>query len=130
MRDLNTLQRKVVASVFRSAHTPRRHRMAAWCDLSPAPPTSGAGFSHDQKPALLLLREKTPACGQQHRSVRGAAVIAQAITGNGGSDPTVGSRLLTQVFSVRDGRCLDDESRAPTIYDVRMRDGIDAIASQ
>src|ERR1700730_11229926 len=53
-----------------------------------------------------------------------AAVISRGITGDRRGEPTVASPLLKQVFSLRDGRCLDDESHTLTVYDVRVIDGI------
>src|ERR1700730_18840018 len=53
-----------------------------------------------------------------------AAVMSRGITGDRRGEPTVASPLLKQVFSLRDGRCLDDESHTLTVYDVRVIDGI------
>jgi nitrite reductase (NADH) small subunit len=52
-----------------------------------------------------------------------AAVISRGITGDRRGEPTVASPLLKQVFSLLDGRCLDDESYALPVFDVRVVDG-------
>jgi len=57
-----------------------------------------------------------------------AAVMSRGITGDRRGEATVASPLLKQVFSLRDGRCLDDESHALALYDVRVTDGIVHIA--
>jgi nitrite reductase (NADH) small subunit len=69
-----------------------------------------------------------------------AAVMSRGITGDRRGEPTVASPLLKQVFSLRDGRCLDevpgggaerpgeDQARALTVYDVRVIDGFVEVA--
>jgi nitrite reductase (NADH) small subunit len=52
-----------------------------------------------------------------------AAVMSRGIVGDRRGEPTVASPLLKQVFSLVDGRCLDDESHALPVYDVRVVDG-------
>ena len=52
-----------------------------------------------------------------------AAVMSRGIVGDRRGEPTVASPLLKQVFSLIDGRCLDDESHALPVYDVRVVDG-------
>jgi len=52
-----------------------------------------------------------------------AAVMSRGIVGDRRGEPTVASPLLKQVFSLVDGRCLDDESLALPVYDVRVIDG-------
>ncbi len=53
----------------------------------------------------------------------GAAVMSRGLTGDRGGEPTIASPLLKQVFSLRDGRALDDESVALPVYAVRVVDG-------
>jgi nitrite reductase (NADH) small subunit len=57
-----------------------------------------------------------------------AAVMPRPPPGDRRGEATVASPLLKQVFSLRDGRCLDDESHALALYDVRVTDGIVHIA--
>lgn len=59
-----------------------------------------------------------------------AAVMSRGIVGDRRGEPTVASPLLEQVFSLVDGRCLDDESHALPVYDVRVVDGFVQIRSR
>lgn len=58
-----------------------------------------------------------------------AAVMSRGIVGDRRGEPTVASPLLKQVFSLVDGRCLDDESWALPVYDVRVVDDFVEIRS-
>ncbi|SON59259.1 Nitrite reductase (NADH) small subunit [Mycobacterium simulans] len=82
----------------------------------------------DEQVALFLLTDQTLAAVGNIDPFCGAAVMSRGITGDRHGEPTVASPLLKQVFSVRDGRCLDDQSRSLTVYDVRVTDGIVEIA--
>jgi nitrite reductase (NADH) small subunit len=53
-----------------------------------------------------------------------AAVMSRGLTGDRRGEPTVASPLLKQVFSLVDGRCLDDESQALPVYEIRVVDGV------
>ena len=53
-----------------------------------------------------------------------AAVMSRGITGDRRGEPTVASPLLKHAFSLIDGRCLDDETRALPVYEVRVVDGV------
>ncbi|RVW11331.1 nitrite reductase small subunit NirD [Prescottella agglutinans] len=52
-----------------------------------------------------------------------AAVMSRGLVGDRHGEPTVASPLLKQVFSLVDGRCLDDESVRLPVYPVRVVDG-------
>jgi nitrite reductase (NADH) small subunit len=54
----------------------------------------------------------------------GAFVLSRGIVGSRGEIPTVASPLHKQVFDLRSGSCLDDETVAVPVYDVRIRDGL------
>lgn len=54
----------------------------------------------------------------------GAQVLSRGIVGSRGEIPTVASPLHKQVFDLRTGTCLDDETAAAGTYDVRVRDGL------
>jgi nitrite reductase (NADH) small subunit len=54
----------------------------------------------------------------------GAFVLSRGIVGSRGEIPTVASPLHKQVFDLRTGTCLDDETAAAGVYDVRIRDGL------
>lgn len=53
-----------------------------------------------------------------------AAVLSRGLTGEHGGEPTVASPLGKQIFSLRSGRCLDDESVAVPSHAVRVVEGI------
>jgi len=54
----------------------------------------------------------------------GAFVLSRGIVGTCGDTPTVASPLQKQVFDLRTGACLDDETVAVPVYGVRLRDGL------
>jgi nitrite reductase (NADH) small subunit len=54
----------------------------------------------------------------------GAHVLSRGIVGNRGEIPTVSSPLHKQVFDLRTGTCLDDETAAAGVYGVRIHDGL------
>lgn len=53
----------------------------------------------------------------------GAFVLSRGIVGTRGDIPTVASPLHKQVFDLRTGRCLDDETACVPVFPVRERDG-------
>jgi nitrite reductase (NADH) small subunit len=53
-----------------------------------------------------------------------AAVMSRGIVGDRAGEPTVASPLLKQVFSLVDGRCLDDGGVALPMYAVRVERGM------
>lgn len=53
-----------------------------------------------------------------------AAVMSRGLTGDRQGEPIVASPLLKQVFSLIDGRCLDDASRRLPVFEVRVINGI------
>jgi nitrite reductase (NADH) small subunit len=82
-----------------------------------------------EQAALFLLPDgKLVAVGNIDPFGR-AAVMSRGIVGDRRGEPTVASPLLKQVFSLVDGRCLDDESQALPVYDVRVVDGFVEICS-
>lgn len=54
----------------------------------------------------------------------GASVMARGIVGSRGDVPTVASPLYKNVFDLRTGRCLDDDSLALARFEARVRDGV------
>ncbi|HUR73659.1 MAG TPA: nitrite reductase small subunit NirD [Sporichthya sp.] len=54
----------------------------------------------------------------------GASVMARGIVGSRGDVPTVASPLYKNVFDLRTGRCLDDESLALARYESRINAGV------
>jgi nitrite reductase (NADH) small subunit len=59
----------------------------------------------------------------------GAFVLARGIVGSRGEIPTVASPLHKEVFDLRTGECLDDETVIVPVYDVRVRDGLVEVAA-
>ncbi|GAC83505.1 nitrite reductase small subunit [Gordonia paraffinivorans NBRC 108238] len=53
-----------------------------------------------------------------------AAVLSRGLAGDHGGEPTVASPLGKQVFSLRTGVCLDDETVSVPSYGVRVVDRI------
>ena len=53
-----------------------------------------------------------------------ASVISRGVVGDRAGEPTVASPLLKQVFSLVDGRCLDDPTVRLPVYDVRVWAGV------
>jgi nitrite reductase (NADH) small subunit len=54
----------------------------------------------------------------------GAAVLSRGIVGDRGGVPTVASPLHKQLFSLLDGRCLDDPAVGVPCYRVRVTGGL------
>jgi nitrite reductase (NADH) small subunit len=53
----------------------------------------------------------------------GASVLSRGIVGDAVGVPTVASPMYKQRFDLRSGRCLDDDTKAVAVYDIRMVDG-------
>ncbi|MGA9873441.1 MAG: nitrite reductase small subunit NirD [Rhodococcus sp. (in: high G+C Gram-positive bacteria)] len=53
-----------------------------------------------------------------------AAVMSRGLVGDRAGEPTVASPLLKQVFSLVDGRCLDDDSAGLGSFEVDVREGV------
>ncbi|MGB3773311.1 MAG: nitrite reductase small subunit NirD [Rhodococcus sp. (in: high G+C Gram-positive bacteria)] len=58
-----------------------------------------------------------------------AAVVSRGLVGDRAGEPTVASPLLKQVFSLVDGRCLDDPNATLGSYDVAVVDGMVSVSS-
>ncbi len=59
-----------------------------------------------------------------------AAVMSRGLVGDRAGEPTVASPLLKQVFSLRTGRCLDDDGAALGTYATRVVDGTVEVCPQ
>ena len=59
----------------------------------------------------------------------GAFVLSRGIVGTRGDVPTVASPLHKQVFDLRTGACLDDDTAAAGVFGVRLRDGLVEVAA-
>lgn len=79
----------------------------------------------DSRQAALFLLTDGTLCAVGNIDPFGrAAVMSRGIVGDRRGEPTVASPLLKQVFSLIDGRCLDDPAAVLPIYDVRVDSGI------
>lgn len=56
--------------------------------------------------------------------VSGASVMARGIVGTRGDVPVVASPMYKHVFDLRTGRCLDDDSKSLTPYEIRVEAGV------
>lgn len=54
----------------------------------------------------------------------GASVMARGIVGTRGDVPVVASPMYKHVFDLRTGRCLDDDSKCLTPYEIRVEAGV------
>ncbi|MEU5843420.1 nitrite reductase small subunit NirD [Rhodococcus sp. NPDC047139] len=79
--------------------------------------------------ALFLLDDGTLRAVGNFDPFGRAAVISRGIVGDRAGEPTVASPLLKQVFSLDDGRCLDDPSVRLPVYGVRVWAGVVQIHS-
>ncbi len=78
--------------------------------------------------ALFRLSDGTFAAVGNIDPIGRAAVISRGIVGDRSGEPTVASPLFKQVFSLLDGRCLDDPAHRLPVYEVRVVDGFIDIA--
>jgi nitrite reductase (NADH) small subunit len=56
--------------------------------------------------------------------VSGASVLSRGIVGDAGGTPTVASPIYKQRFDLRNGRCLDDDTTAVAVHEVRCEAGV------
>lgn len=96
------------------------------CPLSRLIPGRGVAvlLNDGEQVALFLLDDGTlRAVGNIDPFAR-AAVMSRGLVGDRGGEPIVASPLLKQVFSLVDGRCLDDASVRLPVYGVRVWAGV------
>lgn len=102
------------------------------CPLSRLVPGCGVAvlLRGGEQVALFLLDDGTlRAVGNIDPYAR-AAVMSRGLVGDRSGEPTVASPLLKQVFSLDDGRCLDDPEVTLPVYDVRVWAGVVQIHSK
>lgn len=95
----------------------------AVCTVDDLVPESGIAVWTDDGPvAVFYLPHRLPALfAISHRDpISGANVLARGITGDLGGEPVVASPLYKQHFSLRTGRCLDDDSVQVNTYPVLL----------
>ena len=99
-------------------------RWVAVCDAGVLQPERGAAALVDGRQvavfrtfdgALFALDNRDP--------FSGAYVLSRGIVGTRGDAPTVASPMFKQVFDLRTGACLDDETVCVATYPVRLAGG-------
>lgn len=96
------------------------------CTLASLVPDRGAAaLVGGHQIALFRLRETDEVLAVDHRDpFSGANVIARGLVGSRGDAVTVASPVYKQVFDLRTGACLDDDSAALGVWEARVTDGI------
>lgn len=96
------------------------------CALASLVPDRGAAaLIAGRQVALFRLRETDEVLAVDHRDpFSGANVIARGLVGSRGDIPTVASPVYKQTFDLRTGVCLDDESAALGVWEVRVSQGV------
>ena len=96
------------------------------CALASLVPDRGAAALVDgHQVALFRLRETDEVLAVDHRDpYSGANVMARGIVGSRGDAVTVASPVYKQVFDLRTGTCLDDESTSLGVWETRIVKGV------
>jgi nitrite reductase (NADH) small subunit len=95
------------------------------CQVDALPVDRGAAALIDNRQVALFRLASGEVYAVGHRDPFSAAnVMARGLVGTRGDVPTVASPVYKQVFDLRTGRCLDDESVALGSWSVRVVDGI------
>lgn len=98
----------------------------AVCQLDDLVADTGVAVWTEEGPVALFY---LPDCEPQvfalshYDPLGGANVLARGIVGDIAGEPVVASPLYKQHFSLRDGRCLEEESVAVSCYPARVQDG-------
>lgn len=101
-------------------------RWDAVCTVDDLVPESGiAVWTEDGPVAVFYLPHRLPALFaiSHHDPISGANVLARGITGDLKGELVVASPLYKQHFSLRTGRCLEDESVQVKRYPVLLDGG-------
>ncbi|MGQ0575974.1 MAG: nitrite reductase small subunit NirD [Pseudonocardia sp.] len=94
------------------------------CRVETLQPERGvAALFGDVQVALFLTHAGTVHAVGNVDPFSRAAVLSRGIVGDRGGVPTVASPVYKQVFSLLDGRCLDDDGVRVPAYPVRVVDG-------
>lgn len=97
----------------------------AVCSVSDLAVDRGAAALVDgQQVAVFRLASGDVYVVDHHDPFSGANVMARGLVGSRGDVPTVASPIYKQVFDLRTGECLDDDSTALRSWPVRIIDGI------
>ncbi|MFD4366351.1 nitrite reductase small subunit NirD [Rhodococcus sp. NPDC058521] len=115
-----------VTHVGRASVQSGRLEWTSACPLSHLIPGRGVAvlLRGGEQVALFRLEEGTLRAVGNIDPFGRAAVMSRGLVGDRGGEPIVVSPLLKQVFSLVDGRCLDDEDMRLPVYDVRVWAGV------
>ncbi|GAA4993534.1 nitrite reductase small subunit NirD [Pseudonocardia tropica] len=94
-----------------AAPAPAGTEPTGWLTVCPIdrlqPGRGAAALVGDTQVALFRLADGSVHALGNIDPFTGAAVVSRGIVGDRGGEPTVAAPLYKQVFSLRDGRCLD-----------------------
>jgi nitrite reductase (NADH) small subunit len=96
------------------------------CTLASLVPDRGAAaLVNGHQVALFRLRETDEVLAVDHRDpFSGANVIARGLVWSRGYAVTVASPVYKQVFDLRTGACLDDDSASLGVWETRVVAGV------
>jgi nitrite reductase (NADH) small subunit len=95
------------------------------CPLERLQPERGAAaLLGDRQVAVFRTHDDTLYALDNRDPFTEQNVLSRGIVGTRGDAPTVASPLLKQVFDLRTGVCLSDESKRVPVHDVRLHDGM------
>jgi nitrite reductase (NADH) small subunit len=101
-----------------------RQRWETVCGYERLQPERGvAALLADVQVAVFRLHDGAVYAVGNLDPFTGAAVLSRGIVGDRAGQPTVASPLHKQVFSLLDGRCLDEPDVAVATYPVRVHKG-------
>lgn len=90
-----------------------------------APDRGAAALVAGHQVALFRLRDSDEVLAVDHRDpFSGANVMARGLVGSRGDVVTVASPVYKQVFDLRTGACLDDESASLGVWETRVVGGV------
>ena len=95
--------------------------VCAYADL--VPERGAAALVGGQQIALFRLADGSVHAVGHHDPFSGANVMARGLVGTRGDVDTVASPVYKQVFDVRTGQCLDDESVRLPCWPVQVASG-------
>jgi len=96
----------------------------AVCQVDRLPPERGVAALVDHVQLAVFRTHDGALYALDNRDpFSGACVLSRGIVGSRGDAPTVASPMFKQVFDLRTGICLDDETVHVATYPVRVVDG-------
>jgi nitrite reductase (NADH) small subunit len=95
------------------------------CPLTRLTPDRGvAALVEGRAVAVFRLADGELAAIDNLDPISGASVLSRGIVGDADGRPTVASPIYKQRFDLRSGRCLDDETKAVEVHEVRDEAGV------